>query len=87
MAKRKLKQKKKNPRKKPKSNFFLLSWRKLWMVIIVGFISIILHNAFYAVFGVEEFVFFIIVVFLVPIYFIISIIYTLIKKSKGGGKC
>ena len=62
--------------------WFLLSWRKLWMVIIAGFVSIILHNLIYALFNVEEAFFFIIVIFLLPLYFIIMILYTIINKIK-----
>ena len=68
--------------KKRKDNldkYFLLSWRKLWIIVVAGFISIILHNLFYAIFGFEELVFFSIVVFVLPVYFIISGVYSLIK--------
>ena len=61
---------------------FLLSRRNLWIVIVLGFVSIILHNAFYAVFGFEEAIFFSIVVFIIPLYFIASIIYTVRERKK-----
>ena len=61
--------------------WFLLTWRKAWIIIILGFVSILLHNAFYAIFGFEEFVFLIIVIFIIPIYFIICVVYSLIKKA------
>ena len=64
-------------------NLFLLSWKKLWLIIIIGFVSIMLHNLWYAVFKFEEAFFFIIVVFIIPIYFLISLIYSLIKKRKS----
>ena len=62
------------------ADLFMLSWKKLWIVVVVGFISIILHNAISALFGVEDAFFFIVVVFVIPIYMIIAIIYSLIKK-------
>ena len=65
--------------------YFLLSWRKLWIIIMTGFVSIILHNAIYALFNFEEAAFFIIVVILVTLYLILSVLYTLfriIKKKK-----
>ena len=68
--------------KKQHREWFLLTWKKAWIVVVAGFISIILHNAFYALTGKEEFVFFSIVVILLPIYVLISIIYTLIKLIK-----
>jgi hypothetical protein len=55
-----------------------LTWKKVWILIIIGFLSILLHNLIYALTGIEEAFFFIIVVFLVPLYFIISLIYSLI---------
>jgi len=63
-------------------NWFLLSWRKLWIIVVGGFVGILLHNLISALFGVEEAVFFIIVVFLIPTYTLICLIYTLIKLIK-----
>jgi len=61
------------------SDIFLLSWKKLWIVIVAGFVSIILHNVISALLGVEEAFFFILVIFVLPIYMIIAVIYSLIK--------
>ena len=63
-----------------KTNIFQLTWRKLWIVIVGGFLAILLHNLFFAIFGFEDAVFFIIVIFILPIYMIIAIIYSLINK-------
>ncbi len=59
--------------------YFLLSWRKLWILVVGGFISILLHNFIGAIFGFEEVLFFIIVVFLIPLYFIIALVYSLVR--------
>ena len=70
---------------KRKNNFdkwFLLSWRKAWIIVVVGFVSIVLHNFWYPIFGFEEAVFFILVVLVIPAYFIITVVYTLIRKLK-----
>jgi len=48
------------------------------VAVVGGFVSILLHNAFYAVFGFEEPVFLIIAAFVVPVYIIISVVYSLI---------
>jgi hypothetical protein len=61
-------------------DLFLLSWKKLVIVLVAGFISIILHNVFSALFGLEEAIFFIIAVLVIPIYFIISVVYTILNK-------
>lgn len=72
--------KKKRPKKLDK--YFLLNWKKLWVIVVAGFVSIILHNLFYAIFGFEEAVFFSIVIFILPIYLIISGVYSLIRFLK-----
>jgi len=62
-------------------DLFLFSWKKLWIIVVGGFISIILHNVISALFNIEEVFFFIIVIFVIPIYFLIMIIYSIIYKS------
>ena len=62
-----------------KSNLFQLTWRKIWILVVGGFVSILLHNLWYAVFGFEEVFFLILVVLVIPLYFIIAVLYTLIK--------
>jgi len=64
---------------------FLLDWKKAWIIVVAGFISIILHNLISGFFGVEEAFFFIVVIFIIPAYVIVSAIYTIIyyiKKKK-----
>ena len=70
---------------KPK-DLFLFTWKKLWIIIIVGFVSIILHNLLSALLGVEEAFFFIIVVFVIPIYFLIVIVYSIVYKIRNRSK-
>ena len=62
---------------------FLLSWKKILSVVIIGVISILLHNIVSFLFDMEEIVFFLIVVFFIPIYLALSIIYTLIDIIKN----
>ena len=62
--------------------YLLLNWKKILIIIGAWFLAVILHNAFYALFNVEEAVFFILAVIIIPIYFITAIIYTIIKKIK-----
>jgi len=59
-----------------------LTWKKLLLLIVLWFIAVILHNAVYAIFGFEDAIFFIIAIFVIPIYFIVSLIYTIIIKIK-----
>ncbi len=58
------------------------------MIIAAWFLAVILHNAVYASFmyffkvEFEEPVFFILAVIVIPLYFIISIVYTIIHYIK-----
>jgi hypothetical protein len=71
-----------------KQNLFLLTWKRLWLIIVIGFIGIILHNVISALFSIEEAFFFILVVIVIPIYFLVCLIYSIVywvflkKKTK-----
>ena len=69
-----------------RKDLFLLSWRKIWIVVVAGFISILLHNLISALLGIEEPVFFVIVVIILPIYLLISVIYSIIYKIRKKKK-
>ena len=58
---------------------FTLSWKKFGITVIAFVVSVILHNLLSASIGVEEPVFFIIAVIILPLYLIIAIIYSLIR--------
>ncbi len=69
--------------------YFLLNWKKVLIIIIAWILAVILHNLTYALFydffsstGGDEPVFFIIAVIIIPLYFIISIVYTITHKLK-----
>lgn len=64
-------------------NFFLLSWKKLWIIVIAGFISIILHNLISGAMGTEEAFFFTVVVFIIPVYTLIAIVFTILSIIKN----
>ena len=63
-------------------DLFLLSWKKLWIVVVGGFASIILHNLISGLMGTEEIFFFMLVVFVLPAYILIAGIYSLIYRIK-----
>ena len=65
-----------------KKNIFLLNWKKIWLIIVIGFISIILHNIISYFIDKEEYFLFAIVVILLPLYLITSAIYSLIYHFK-----
>ena len=64
------------------NNIFLLTWKKFGFSIGAFVIAVILHNVVSEIFHFEEALFFIIAVFLVPLWIVISIIYTLIHYLK-----
>ena len=64
--------------------YLLLSWRKGWIIVVSWFAAVILHNVIYGVikyfnqaFLGDEAFFFIIAIIVIPLYVIISIIYSL----------
>ncbi|MFH1503644.1 MAG: hypothetical protein ABIE36_03225 [Candidatus Diapherotrites archaeon] len=58
--------------------YFLLNWRKVWVIVVGWFVAVMLHNVIFAIFGFEEAVFFIIAVILMPVYVLVVLIYSLI---------
>jgi hypothetical protein len=76
---------------KNKKNFdkwFLLSWKKVGIILIIWVTAVVIHNLIYAFFlGVlkiefEEVVFFLFANLVIPIYFIACVVYSLIKLIK-----
>jgi hypothetical protein len=68
--------------------WFLLSWKKVGIILISWVGAVVIHNMIYAFFiGVlgiefEEAVFFIIANVVIPIYFIICVVYSMIRLIK-----
>lgn len=72
-------------RKMGYDKFLLLSWRTV-LIIPAWILSVLLHNFIYAAFydhytrmGGDEAVFFILAIPVIPLYFIISLLYTVIR--------
>ena len=68
----------KKRKKKVKQNIFIISWKKFGILLISWVVSVVIHNFGSALIGFEEPVFFLIAVIVIPLYFIISIIYSII---------
>ena len=82
-----IRKKVKIPRKK--TNIFLLSWRKTGIMIIAWILAVFFHNLVYALFygyysrtGGDEPVFFLIATVAIPLYFLVSIVYTIFQKVR-----
>ena len=58
-------------------NFFLLNIKKLIWVVVAWIAAVLLHNLISGLLGIEGAVFFLIAVIIIPLYFIISLIYSL----------
>ena len=69
------------PRKKQNKfdKYFLLSWRKAWIIVVGWFVAVMLHNFISALFNFEDALFFIIAIFLIPIYVVLAIVYSIIQ--------
>jgi len=67
---------------------FLLSWKRTAILIIIWMVAVFFHNIISSFFieilnlDFEEPVFFLIAIIIIPVYFIISFIYTLFKRVK-----
>jgi uncharacterized membrane protein YgaE (UPF0421/DUF939 family) len=61
--------------------FFTLSWKRMILILTGFFLAVILHNFVSALFGFEDVLFFIIAVFVIPLYLLVSIVYSIIKKT------
>ena len=66
--------------------WLLLTWKKAWIMVVAGFVSIMLHNLIYGLFkgwfdarGGDEAFFFILVVIVIPAYFILCVVYSLVQ--------
>lgn len=62
--------------------WFLLSWKKTAIALIIWIGAVFFHNLVSALINIEEPVFFIVSVIVIPIYFIISIIYSIFKRTR-----
>lgn len=66
--------------------YLLLSWKRFGLIILAWFVTVILHNVCYAIFHFEEGIFFTLAGIIIPVYFIISAIYSLVKIILKGFK-
>jgi hypothetical protein len=77
--------------------YFLLSWKKLGLIILAWFLAVILHNLVYGLGiyffgsdfwgpGGDEALFFILAIIVIPLYFLVMIIYSLVKIIIRGTK-
>lgn len=70
--------------------YLLLSWKRVLVITCAWVLSVLLHNLIYGLFydyfrraGGDEPVFFILAVFVIPLYFIISLVYTVIRLVRS----
>ena len=66
--------------------YLLLDLKKLGIIIASFIVAVILHNLVSGLLGVEEPVFFILAVFVIPIYFLVSVGYTIFHHVKQAKK-
>lgn len=61
--------------------YFFLNRKKFLLILGLWFLVVLLHNFFSVLFNLEEGFFFIFAVIVIPLYFIITAIYTIIKLT------
>jgi len=66
--------------------YLLLNVRNSAILIGAFIVFILIHNFIYSVFYVEEAFFFLLATFVIPLYLLISIVYTIIHKIKRKGR-
>jgi hypothetical protein len=73
--------------------YLLLSWKRLLLIAGAWIAAVVLHNAVYAVFydyfsrtGGDEPFFFILAVIVIPLYLIIAVAYTGIRRLRKDGE-
>ena len=66
--------------------YLLLDLKKLVIIIVSFMVAVLLHNIISALIAVEEAVFFILAVFVIPLYFLISVGYTIFHHVKRAKK-
>ena len=63
-------------------DYLFLDIKKTGAIVFAFIIAVLLHNFIYALFNFEEPVFFLLAAVVIPIYFLISIIYTIFHHIK-----
>jgi hypothetical protein len=66
--------------------FFLLSWRKAWIIVVGWFFVVMMHNLISSLFEFEDALFFIIAIIVMPLYVMVAFVYSLIYLLLKGGK-
>jgi len=72
--------------KMKQKDFFILTWKKTAIILIIWILSTFFHNILSDVFEIATVVFFIVSVFVIPLYFVFSVIYTLLKRKSKKRK-
>jgi len=90
MAKKKLKKQNNEQIKNFFKKYFLLDHKRILLLVLLWFVSVILHNFisdilkyFYPNWQGDGAVFFIIAIFIIPLYFLVSLIYTIVYMFKN----
>lgn len=69
--------------KKTNADKWLYLTKKKFLYLVVAWVAaVILHNAVSKLLGIEEAVFFTLAVPIIPLYFIVMLVYTIIVRSK-----
>jgi hypothetical protein len=65
---------------KLKRDFLLLTWKKFYVIILIIIFLLAIHNIISYYFDIDEPVLFLLGAIIIPVYFLISLIYTILNK-------
>jgi len=71
-----------NPRPALLKRILPLNMKRFWLIAAAFVVAALLHNLLSALLGYEEPVFFIVAIILVPLYLLISIVYTVVMGAR-----
>ena len=57
--------------------YFLINWDTLLSIIVAWAVAVFMHNLIYSIWKIEEPFFFVVGVFIIPLYLIVSLFYSI----------
>ncbi|MEK6926674.1 MAG: hypothetical protein AABW50_05345 [Nanoarchaeota archaeon] len=62
--------------------YLTLDWKEAYLILILWFLFIVLHNLINAIFRIQEEVLVVFYKWIIPVFFLIALLYTISKRKK-----
>lgn len=72
----------KNPRRSKWDQYLTLDWKEFYLILITWILFLVLHVIANIILGFDEGLFLFFFKYIVPLFFLIALIYTLFKKIR-----